>query len=364
MMSIFIFTLHMLSLAISAAQAFCQPRQHVLHPTEIPSPYVPWVWDAIVREKAKVIEIVTVSRNACKFDNAHWKQIIRDFPIFANQTAYGEDQNILVPVDNHINYVGRNKNISTGELRRGFFSNGVRCVYVDTAGHALAHRPSLPIKALPRAQQSTVIIRCPLPSKLPILLEMRHLRLEIYAPRPPSPPSHYGHNSTSPFDVCGLEALQHKLSRIPPSPPLTPPKEELYRNLLICTATTRTNHAHLIEWIQYHTALGADQIVLYDIHTTPTLTPSLSELLAKYITDGIVVVVPWPYENCVKGMASGRRVDEFRPPAPIAQWAALSSCYMRYRDYSRWIAHVDDDEFLVRRRGGGGEWCEWMGDFV
>jgi hypothetical protein len=55
--------------------------------------------------------------------------------------------------------------------------------------------------------------------------------------------------------------------------------------------------------------------------------------------------VAWPYQNCVKGFASGRVVhwDEpgirgwhiLLPPKPIAQTGALASCYSRFKHTSK-----------------------------
>jgi hypothetical protein len=88
------------------------------------------------------------------------------------------------------------------------------------------------------------------------------------------------------------------------------------------------------------------------------------KVLKTFIEDGTVTFVPWPYENCVKGMASGRYVqfDDpidmrndsytlFFPPKPIAQTTALASCYSRYKRSSNYIMHIDVDEFVMLSPG-------------
>lgn len=95
----------------------------------------------------------------------------------------------------------------------------------------------------------------------------------------------------------------------------------------------------------------------------------LLRLLADYVAEQRVTLVPWPYENCVRGMASGRGItyevpsggggndsaaanatsEFFQPPRCIAQAAALASCYLRFQHTARYIAHVDVDEFLFLR---------------
>lgn len=137
--------------------------------------------------------------------------------------------------------------------------------------------------------------------------------------------------------------------------------------MLICAATSRAYRPHLVEWIEHHLLLGVNHFVLYDTRTNESNQPgmdsfpkghffeasnaasdTLSNVLVDYIQAGIVSVVQWPYQNCVRGMASGRMVSDFKLPGTISHNAALASCYSRFRDKSRWIAHVDDDEFLVR----------------
>ena len=68
--------------------------------------------------------------------------------------------------------------------------------------------------------------------------------------------------------------------------------------------------------------------------------------------EGVVTLVPWPYHNCVKGLASGRSVHygdniSFTPPRRITQTAALSSCYSRFRHTSQYMASLDIDEFIA-----------------
>jgi len=62
----------------------------------------------------------------------------------------------------------------------------------------------------------------------------------------------------------------------------------------------------------------------------------LGAVLADYVHSGLLTVVRWPYENCVRGMGSGRKVTVtqpfhavFAPPRAIAQTGALASCYSR-----------------------------------
>ena len=122
--------------------------------------------------------------------------------------------------------------------------------------------------------------------------------------------------------------------------------------LSVCTATGRTNRAYLVERIEHYVYLGVNRFYIYSTADLETLL----EVLSDYIREGVVVVVPWMYENCVKGTASGRYVIytdpteglvAFRPPRAIAHSAALASCYSRFRKKSRYMMHIDDDEFVA-----------------
>lgn len=110
----------------------------------------------------------------------------------------------------------------------------------------------------------------------------------------------------------------------------------------------------------YHT-LGVDHVFLYVTSTQPEEYYSILHYLQDYLRQKKVTVVKWAYQNCVRGMASGRfailqdkiytnLTEFFQPPRAIAHSAALSSCYMRFRYSSRYIAHIDVDEFLYLRK--------------
>jgi hypothetical protein len=91
-------------------------------------------------------------------------------------------------------------------------------------------------------------------------------------------------------------------------------------------------------------------------------------LLQDYILNGTVTLVPWPFANCVKGGGSSGRWTSFydpdrinpnpapgtsshlfhlHPPNRITQSAAVASCYLRFRHLTKYMAHIDDDEFLA-----------------
>lgn len=110
--------------------------------------------------------------------------------------------------------------------------------------------------------------------------------------------------------------------------------------------------------IEYHRLLGIQHFFLYD----PLLQRkkhylSLPFLLQNYVKQKLVTVVPWPHDNCVKGMGHGRFVgyrdeatnkyDFFKPPFSVSHVTAFGSCYTRYRYTSKHMLAIDQDEFLL-----------------
>ena len=117
---------------------------------------------------------------------------------------------------------------------------------------------------------------------------------------------------------------------------------------------------------------GVEHFFIYNTAYPAERQQDLQKFLFDYITEGVVSLVPWPYLNCVRGMASGRittytdpdscnpEIEQqrptateaekhkfyFHPPFRITQSSALASCYTRFRHTSTYIAAIDDDEFL------------------
>lgn len=110
-----------------------------------------------------------------------------------------------------------------------------------------------------------------------------------------------------------------------------------------------------------------DHFFIYNTMYPAERQHELADMLADYIQQGIVTLIAWPYANCVTGMiASGRSTSfidtdhvnptaenyyskhwfSFHPPNRITQSSALASCYTRFRHSTRFMAHIDDDEFF------------------
>lgn len=176
-------------------------------------------------------------------------------------------------------------------------------------------------------------------------------------------------------------------------------------NISICSSTVSRSKIRLVEWIEYHRMIGIDHFFIYDryirsLRSAAWLNPSsprsrdaddkddeadddddddnanyehrnesiasasnssrfssrrakdsLFEILRDYIDYGIVTVVPWPYKDCVDNMACDRSLQHheffFDPPPKLQKRIALQSCYLRFQSSSRYMALLDDKDFLV-----------------
>jgi len=93
------------------------------------------------------------------------------------------------------------------------------------------------------------------------------------------------------------------------------------KKLAICLCF-RNASAYLDEWLAYYRAVGADYFYLYDNNSTD----DYSEALWPYLKQGLAELHCWP------GAAQQQRIYE--------------DCLRRARRKVRWLAFLDDDEFL------------------
>jgi Glycosyltransferase family 92 len=99
------------------------------------------------------------------------------------------------------------------------------------------------------------------------------------------------------------------------------PRESRGPYLSVC-AVLGYEAPYLLEWIEFHRAIGAERFFLYNNRDRE----AQRDVLRRYVDDGIVVLHDWPVF----------------PP----QLRAYNDCIERHRDDSRWIAFIDVDEFL------------------
>jgi len=121
----------------------------------------------------------------------------------------------------------------------------------------------------------------------------------------------------------------------------------------------------LVEWIEYHRMIGIEHFFIYNT-AMKSDQHLLASTLSDYISEHLVTLIQWPYQNCVKNFTNGGRsffyylnqerehkdLRVFHPPNPIAQTAALTSCYTRFKHTSKYMIHIDTDEFLAVNPSG------------
>jgi hypothetical protein len=98
------------------------------------------------------------------------------------------------------------------------------------------------------------------------------------------------------------------------------PDKKVY--FAIC-AIIKNEGSGIIEWIEYHLLIGVQLFFLYDNESTDDTHSKLK----KYIEKGIVIYITCP----------GKKMQ--RP--------AYNDCISRFKNYARWIAFIDADEFFV-----------------
>jgi hypothetical protein len=104
---------------------------------------------------------------------------------------------------------------------------------------------------------------------------------------------------------------------------------EEYRIRYELTACLKFKNAarFLPEWIEFHQIVGFEHFYLYNNNSTDDYI----EVLAPYRDEGSVTLYEWPRS----------------PAAPEAD----EHCVAHHRHEARWIAFLDDDEFLFPSRG-------------
>lgn len=311
--------------------AFCEetPLYNTrYYPTDTPEIHLPWIWDAVFDSARGYVELTTMNRSPCRFDKELWKELVILFPDYSHQLGFGKDSNILVPVD--YNMTSSEESHLVGSTIRCEFLMNSKLQFTAMSYKIRGH--------VTYSSLGTLQIRCPVIKQK----FFNSIRLVL-------------RNDSKIFDY---RVFDRSTVAVPINCeiPINPGKKKKYK-LSICSATSRNDRKSLVEWIEYHKLIGIDHIFLYDtsFNTIESNESKLSDVLQDYVNEGFLNIIPWPYRNCVREMASGRwtiwfkndtRFD-FKAPYAIAQSAALASCYSRFRHTSKYMTHIDDDEFLV-----------------
>eukprot|EP01036_Dinobryon_divergens_P027514 gene27514-36303_t len=307
----------------SANQYSLANRRHF--PTEQPERHLPWPWEAVYDPIRSEVEVVSISRGACQFNRTMWKHLVKKFPEYRRHFSYGFDSNILVHVEEG--------------TRRMRYANliGAKfiCRFYDRFNHQIFDTTSLAVKGeISFSILATFHIRCPIPALFRDTQDIwSHMRLQ-HTSRLPAFTENVTMNTTDGFPLCKIPRYQTTKDG----------KKKKRFGLSICTATSRSDRRHLVEWIEYHRLIGVHHFFIYN--TALNDEDLLPLALQDFIAEGRVTVVSWPYRNCVRqGMSSGRwfgwresseqNLSWFHPPFAISQTAALDSCYLRFKHTSK-----------------------------
>lgn len=327
-------------------------------PTDVPNnSFTPWVWDAVHHGERNVLEITIIPISACSFDKNLWQEAVNDIPDQKYRLADGLSSNILVPVAKEHLYLFRNftKNYPQSEIQQITDRLDESHVMLHETPICKFHRfgkliyTSLSEKIfgkLPYLKQGTVQVVCPSPPEKFDGVSL--LRNFIMMSSTGSSVLIQYSKESDVFVPCSAKKLNKKTE--------TKSKNKAFK-ISLCTASARIFDVNFVEWIEYHRLIGVNHFFVYN---TALSSRHLKGTLKHYIDIGLVTLIQWPYNNCVKGMGGGRWLHwksrnstlgndskYFRPPVAISQTAALASCYSRYRSTSKYIVHIDDDEFIT-----------------
>ena len=351
----FFLFLSLFSYANNSDGAFCRSNITILadFPLPVPSTFlIPWVWDAIENTKQNTVDITVVSRSACWFNHSIWQQLNNELPQHSKHLAYGLSSNILVeseePPDLLLEPLRRD--------RDGLLREILNCVYYYNGSLLpVAQTKSQRIDGFDSwLQYSTTQIVCPRPAVKFDEMKIERVTIKsingsLVIPLESSLKEDLIVSMSDSFPVCHAEELAKAVVNTAVD------RKGRYYGISVCTATGRIDRSHIVEWIEYHKYLGVDHFFIY--LTSPRAQHGMDyAALSDYVIEGTVTIVPWGYQNCVRGMASGRwchwdlkppRGQVFWPPRAIAQSAALASCYSRFRRFTKYMMHIDDDEFVT-----------------
>lgn len=105
-------------------------------------------------------------------------------------------------------------------------------------------------------------------------------------------------------------------------------KESEKYNVSIC-AIFYNEARYLQEWIEYHLMMGVEHFYLYNNDSTD----HYAEVLAPYVSEGIVDLIDWPNLD-------GRIFMYW-------QKDAYNHCVSNFGHDSKWVAFIDIDEFIL-----------------
>ena len=119
----------------------------------------------------------------------------------------------------------------------------------------------------------------------------------------------------------------------------TPSAEKYY---LTISMMVKNRARYMAEWIEFHLMVGVQHIYLYDNDSTD----NLKEVLASYIRDNLVTLIPFPKQQVI--LVDGSKEI-------MTQKLSLKNSIEAHACETRWMAMLDSDEFLLPAVVGNSE---------
>eukprot|EP01035_Chromulina_nebulosa_P024674 gene24674-32136_t len=336
----------------------------------------PWIWDAVFDPNEALVSLTSVNRGACDFHIKAWKKLSSLFPVHAKLLGSGLEENVLI---NTHKYHNKNSSSSSSDYfmrAEGILGKQFICKFYYNSSF-IASFKSLPISIKREIRRvSPLVIFCPVPATAYTPSDERsrftHVSLSLYPEN--SSPTPYDYLVYNPQNESTVQEakiaeplyLERESNRFPVRAlPLRNVEAPMYGSS-VCTAIMGGRRETMVEWIEYHRLIGIEHFFIYNTATSESGQQALSAILSDYVHERIVTLVPWPYQNCVRNFTNGGRsffyyLNEsrdhkdlriFKPPNPISQTAALTSCFVRFKSTSKYMIHIDIDEFIAVNKDG------------
>ena len=281
--------------------AFCRSSKNTSFPTRLPeAPHLPWIWDVVYDPYRLVVEISSVSRQACKVNITRWQEITQLYPQLRDQLADGDTSNILATSGDNIQF----DFIGSKRPKQGILGKTVSCVYYAMDGSVISKLQSHVVySAWAWAHVGPLLIRCPVPSSLrhqdSFIPLFDRVAIERELPAVVATTLMDGgsarwQNRTLPLPFCSIPYIGDVSS-------LDNDKREY--KLSICTTAQRPERKYMIEWIEYHLLLGFEHFFIYDTGILDEAVShdhsrkqneedtNLEKILKDYEDEGVVTIV-------------------------------------------------------------------------